>query len=99
MSNQARADKERYERQLNHYRSLMKVNKRDLDGKPFLAVQIDFWLESIRFLITELEIWDYMGKTAKYYETINKIHKALNRVHRLILYLDEGDAKDDGPEI
>ena len=99
MSQQAREDKERYERELSHYRSLMRLNKRDLEGKPFLTVQIDFWIASIRFLIAELEIWDYMGNHLKYEETINKINKAFRYVHRRVLYLDDDNFQDEGPEI
>lgn len=97
MSSSARSDKEHYGRELDHFRSLAKANKRLLEGKPFLAVHLNFWMESIRFLITELEVWEYVGNRTKYAETISKLDKALNHIHRLILYLD--DQNDVDPEI
>ena len=94
MNSSAQSDKERFERELSHYRSLAKTNKRELDGKPFVSVRLSFWMESVRFLITELEIWDYMRNAARYEETINKIHKAFHYIHRLVLYLDEENYDD-----
>lgn len=98
MSKPSKSDKHRFERELSHYRSLAKANKSALDGKPFLAVQINFWMESVRFLITELEVWEYMGNPTKYHETINKIDKALHYVHRLILYLEDENSQDYDPD-
>lgn len=97
MINPARGDKERFQRELDHFQSLAKANRRAMEGKPIVAVQLNFWMESFRFLITELEIWDYARNQTKYAETISKLEKASSHIHRLIIYLD--DEGDTNPEI
>ena len=98
MRRSGQSDKAHYEAELRHYRSMAKTNKRALEGKPFLAVHLNFWLESTRFLITELEIWEYQRNKAKYYQTIDKINKALNHLHRLVIYLDDDPPQEDDPD-
>lgn len=97
MSSSAQSDKDRFQRELEHFRSLAKQNKRALEGKPILTVQLNFWFESFRFLITELEIWNYAGNQTKYAETVSKIEKVLHHIHRLVVYLD--DEEDANPEL
>ena len=94
MSMPARSDKEQFERELNHYRSLAKANKRGLEKKPFLAVQLNFWMESVRFLITELEVWEYVGNRAKYEATIKNLGKAFYYIHKLVVHLDDENYED-----
>ena len=95
------SDKAWYEQELNHYRSLANANKGQWEGKHVLAVQLNFWMESVRFLITELEIWNYMQNTAKYSEALDKLDKAFGHIHRLVIYLEEDNSQgyDPDPEI
>jgi hypothetical protein len=44
-------------------------------------------MESSRFLILELEIWDQIDNTAKCDEIIQKVQKALGHVDELIRQL------------
>ena len=101
MSNQARSNKERFERELSHYRSRIKLNKRVLEGKPFLAVHFNFWMESLRFLITALDFWDYTRNPEKYQETIDRIEKALKHMDKLMISLEDENYLDEDtdPEI
>ena len=97
----ARFDRDRLERELSHYRSLTKTNKQGLEGKPFLAVHLNFWMDSVRLLITALEFWDYTGNHAKYQETIDRIEKALKYMDKLIFSFDDQNDQDEDtyPEI
>ena len=101
MSSPARSAKEHYERELDHFRSRAKVNKRVLEGKPFLAVHFNFWMESLRLLITALDFWEYTRTPEKYQETIDRIEKALKHMDKLMISLEDENyqEEDTDPEI
>jgi hypothetical protein len=51
---------------------------------PLFNTQLNFWIESIRFCITELEIWDKQGDFAKCNETIDRAQECLACLQNLI---------------
>ena len=95
------SDRARYEQDLSHYRSRVKANKGMLEGRPFLAVQLSFWLESFQFLITTLDSWEYEGNQEKYKETIHRMEKILKHMDKLMISVEDKNyhEEDTDPEI
>ncbi len=93
MNESNRSELERFSDELNSYRLFAERNRHHLDQEPLLDRQLIFWFESVRFLLSELEIWDRLGNNKKWDETVGKLQKALSNVNQLITSLLE---KDDG---
>lgn len=88
MSKTDRAEIQELHRQMDTYRSIIKRNNGRLEHDIWLEKQIRFWMESTRFLITELEIWDRLGNETKCVETTSKAQKALDTLYDLLRQLD-----------
>ncbi len=84
-----RSKLESFKGELDQYRSIAGRHHSELDEKPLLGKQLEFWFQSARFLITELEVWGKLENDKKYDETIYKLQKALNHVRQLITELLE----------
>jgi len=91
MSKSSLTDVQRFQGELKRYRVIISENKQRLENHPLLAKQIDFWVESSRFLLTELEIWDRLGNRNKYNVTYNNARKAIDYLYTLIDQLPEDD--------
>jgi len=91
MSKSSRPDVLRFQHELEKFRAIINSNNGSLENNPLLARQINFWVESMRFLITELEVWDRLGNRHKYDATYNKARKALDYLNTLIDQLTEDD--------
>lgn len=89
MSKSSRPDVLRFQHELEKCRAIINKNNGSLENNPLLARQIDFWMESTRFLITELEIWDRLGKPPNYDATYNRLRKAMDYLYTLIEQLTE----------
>lgn len=74
---------ERFDQELEGYRLLVIKNKEILKDNPWLDSQITFWMETTRFLIAEVQIWDQMGNSIKCEEVTVRVQKSLNRLFRL----------------
>ena len=57
---------------------------KQLHHEPWLEKVLDFWLESARFRIAELEIYDEEGDTTTCQEALKKAQEALQRLHNLL---------------
>jgi hypothetical protein len=75
---------EKFDVELESYRLLLIKKKELLKANPWLDKQITFWLESSRFLIAELQIWNELGEYTKCAEVIVRAKKSLDRLFRLI---------------
>ena len=89
-----RSDTQRFQRELDNYRTTLADLSKDGEIDPFVGKQISFWMESARFFISELEIWDKLGDKAKYYVAVKKVQKALDQVDELIFQLIEEEGND-----
>lgn len=52
-----------HELKTNH--AILLQNQQRLEDNEWLAKPISFWMESIRFLISEMEIWDQLHDRAR----------------------------------
>jgi hypothetical protein len=91
MSKSSRPDVLRFQHELEECRAIINKNNNSLENNPSLARQINFWMESAKFLVTELEIWDRLGKRNNYDATYNKTRKAMDYLYTLIDQLTEDD--------
>ncbi len=84
MNKYVRLDMESFKKELESYKNIVIKNQEFLKSQPWLEKQIFFWMESTRFLISELEIWNQLDDPAKCAETTVRIQKALERVNKMI---------------
>lgn|SRR5690242_6514243 len=84
MNNYTRLHIEKFDQELESHRLFTIKNKELLQKNPWLDKQITFWMESTRFLVAELEIWDRLGNETKCAEVITRAQKSLDRLYRLI---------------
>jgi hypothetical protein len=75
--------------QLAKYRSIAEKFKRMQEKNPLLYHQVEFWIESAQFCITELEIWQSLKDKPKYNDALHKAQETLERVHHLTTQLME----------
>ena len=80
---------EKFQRELNRYRSLATANRGRLEANSLLGKQLTFWAESTRFLISEPEIWGRMRDASKWDETAYKVLQALDRLRDVLDQLPE----------
>lgn len=83
MNKSTRPETQAFYQALKAYSLIVKKNKATLEENPWLKKQVTFWIESVCFLITELEVWDQMGDRRKCEATILKAQKALNHISEL----------------
>lgn len=65
MNRPLRTDSNKLRRQLKNYRSIVEMNKDSLGKEPFWGHPLGLWMESARFCITALEIWEESGDKTK----------------------------------
>jgi len=94
MNPSPRSDEEELQWELDQYQSIAQGNRARLEQNPVLDMHLKFWFESIRFLITELVIWDDLGRREKYDKTFHDVRRALNHVHQLIAQLMEAQYRN-----
>ncbi|MGE5462471.1 MAG: hypothetical protein ACM3PS_03895, partial [Syntrophothermus sp.] len=71
------SDEEDFQRELNALRSLLEENLKRADPDPFLGTQLQFWLESARFLEKYIEVWYFVGNLNKRDEAREKLRRVL----------------------
>lgn len=84
MNKSVRLHIDKFDQELEGYRLFAIKNKALLQKNPWLEKQITFWMESTRFLVAELEIWDQLDNETKCAEVIRRTQKSLDRLFRLI---------------
>ncbi len=84
MNKHVQSNIEKFDQELEGYRLFVISNKELLKRNLWLERQITFWMESSRFLIAELQIWDELGDSTKCNEVAARAQKALSRLFRLI---------------
>ena len=94
MKRSVRADVEKFQRELETYRSTIADLSIDRRETSFLDKQILFWMESARFLLNELEVWGNLPDDARYDVTRDKLHKNLDYLHTLVSQLMEEQDRD-----
>jgi len=99
MKRSIRAEREKsFKRELDTYRSVLIERTQASRTMSFLEKQAIFWIESARFLITELEVWDRFKDDAKYDATTRKVQEMLDRLNSLMNQLSNDQQSDGDPK-
>ena len=92
------SDKEKFYRELRHYRSIAETYIDLLEENSMLTKQLVFYVESARFYIVQLDVWDKRGDRQRYEEAVHGARKNLDHVRELIIELigeDYSEGDDD----
>jgi len=83
MSKSLKTESEKLSLELEKIRSIAQ-ERGHRQKDPLFNTQLTFWMESVRFCITELEIWDKEGDTERCNQIIHRARECLDRLHQLI---------------
>ena len=95
------SDQDDFQQELEALRSILQKNLQKLKDDPFLGTQVEFWMESARFMEINLEIWENMGNTYKHEQAMERMRHVLEVLQQLIEQLnnDSGDGNSEPPQI
>lgn len=93
------SDQDDFQEELEALRSILEENLHKLKDDPFLGTQLEFWMESARFMETNIEIWEDAGNSYKHEQAIERMRKVLDILQKLIEQLnhDSGDGNSEPP--
>ncbi len=78
------SDQEDFQEQLEILRSILKKNLERAKQDRLLGTQLEFWMESARFLETDIEIWEHAGNTYQRNKAVEQMYKVLEILQQLI---------------
>jgi hypothetical protein len=95
MSEPPPSDADDFQQELDILRSLLKENLQRSKQDPFLGTQLEFWMESAKFLELNIKIWDQAGNLYKENEARERMRNVLDILQQLIKQMndDTGDGK------
>lgn len=84
-----------FQKELEALRSILQENLQRAKQNPLLGTQLEFWLESARFLELNIKIWDQAGNEYQEYQARERMRKVLDTLQRLINRMNDetGDGK------
>ncbi len=88
-------DPDDFQKELEILRSILKENLQRAKEDPLLGTQVEFWLESAKFLELNIEIWDQAGNAYKENQARERMRKVLDILQQLIDQMNDqtGDGK------
>lgn len=91
------SDQEDFQQELDALRLILQKNLQKLKHheNPALGKQLDFWIESAKFLKTEMEIWEKVGNVSKHEQAVERMRKVLGILQELIDHLNDGMGKGE----
>ena len=84
------SDPDDFQQQLEILRSLLKENLKRGEQNPLLGSQVDFWLESARFLELNIEIWGRSGNAYEENQARKQMRKVLDILQELVNRMNDG---------
>jgi hypothetical protein len=88
------SDPDDFQKELEVLRSILQEKLQQAKQDPLLGTQLEFWLESAKFLKLNIEIWDQAGNAYKENQARERMRKVLDILQELINQTNEG--KGDG---
>ncbi len=88
------SDPDDFQDELEVLRFILQEKLQQTKQDPLLGTQLEFWLESAKFLELNIEIWDQAGNAYKENQARERMHKVLNILQELINKINDG--KGDG---
>jgi hypothetical protein len=84
------SDQDDFQQELEMLRSILRENLQRAKQDPLLGMQLEFWLESAKFLELNIEIWDKAGNIYKENQARERMRKVLDVLQRLINQMNNG---------
>jgi hypothetical protein len=84
MDKLSKADVQRLQRDLYEHYVTLGRNKDRLEKRSWLKKPLSFWMESVRFLISDMQIWEEVGNPAKGEKAFKRAREAMYYVDRLM---------------
>jgi hypothetical protein len=84
MNEPSPSDPEDFQEQLDILRSILQKNLERAKQDRLLGTQLEFWLESAKFLETNIEIWERAGNVDQRNRSIEKMRKVLEVLQQLV---------------
>ena len=83
-----------FQKELEILRSILQQNLQQAKQDPLLGTQVEFWLESAKFLEQNIKIWGEAGNEYQENQARERMHTVLNILQELINKMNDG--KGDG---
>ena len=83
------SDEEDFQEQLEILRTILKKNLDQTKQDRLLGTQLEFWLESVRFLETDIKIWEQAGNMDQRNKAIQQMRKVLDTLQQLVDLMDQ----------
>jgi hypothetical protein len=88
------SDQDDFQKELEILRSLLQENLQRTKQDPLLGTQLEFWLESARFLELNIKIWDEAGDVYKENQARERMRKVLDTLQHLISQMNDGTGEE-----
>jgi hypothetical protein len=91
------SDPDDFQNELETLRSILHENLHRAKQDPLLGTQLEFWLESAKFLELDIEIWDQAGNMHKENEAKDRMRRVLDVLQKLVDQMNKmnGDGGND----
>jgi hypothetical protein len=86
------SDPDDFQKELEILRSILQENLQRAKQNPLLGTQLEFWLESARFLELNIKIWDQAGNEYQENRARERMRKVLDILQELVNRMNDGDA-------
>ncbi len=83
------SDQDDFQKELEILRSLLQENLQRTKQDPLLGTQLEFWLESAKFLELNIKIWDEAGDVYKENQARERMRKVLDTLQHLISQMND----------
>ena len=89
------SDQDDFQEELEILRSILRKNMQKLDHDRFLGTQVEFWMESARFMETNIKIWEDTGNAYQHAQAVERMRKVLDILQELIRKLNEDSGEEN----
>jgi hypothetical protein len=96
MNEPSSSDPDDFQKELEILRSILHENLQQAKQDPLLGTQVEFWLESAKFLELNIEIWDHAGNAYEENRARERMRRVLDILQQLVNQMNggAGDGKD-----
>lgn len=84
------SDTDDFRQELEILRSILQEKLQQAKQDPLLGPQLEFWLESAKFLELNIEIWGMAGNSYKENQARERMRKVIDILQELINQVNDG---------
>jgi hypothetical protein len=89
------SDPDDFQKELEMLRSILHEKLQEAKDDPLLGTQLEFWLESAKFLELNIEIWGQAGNAYKENQARERMRKVLDILQQLVNRMSDGAGDGD----